>query len=174
MWKTGVVFTFILIAFSSCMKAPSYSKIPHIDFMSVSSSYTVNNAVDTITFSFTDGDGDIYTTTSGSGDSCASDSLCGVRYGDSSCLKLPDFNIFLIDNRDSCVSFFASPNLQPSGKYKAISGTLEVITSMQDLKCFNCTTGCPLDSVVYAIILRDQAGHFSNTIHTTPIAVACQ
>jgi hypothetical protein len=86
---------------------------------------------------------------------------------------LPQFDVFLIDGRDLCIEAFASANVQPAGKYKAISGTIEVIAEAYNTKCFG---GCPCavnDTVTYAIILRDMAGHLSNTIHTTPIAINC-
>src|ERR1019366_9344605 len=103
MGKAVLVFLLAVLALSSCVKSPSYSVIPHITFKSVSSNLVHSGYVDSITFSFTDGDGDIYVNTSDSGQTCALDSLCGVRHGDSSCLRLPDFNIFFIDGRDSCV-----------------------------------------------------------------------
>jgi hypothetical protein len=173
MRKGALFFSIILLALSSCIKPPSYSVIPHITFKSVSSNMVHGGSRDTITFSFTDGDGDIYVDTTGGNQVCGVDELCGVRHGDSSCLRFPNFNIFLIDGRDSCVNFFASPNLQPTGNYKAISGDIEVITAIDNLNCLNCQGGCPLDSVVYAVILRDQAGHFSNTIHTPAIYATC-
>jgi hypothetical protein len=171
--RKGLLFFFItLLALSSCVKPPSYSVIPHITFKSVSSTLLHSGYVDTITFSFTDGDGDIYVNTSDSS-TCGINAICGLKHGDSSCLHLTDFNIFLIDSHDSCVSFFASPNLQPSGNYKAISGDIEVITAVDNLSCINCAGGCPIDSVIYTIILRDQAQHFSNIIRTPAIYTTC-
>ena len=164
-------FVYILLACSlfSCVKPPSYSIIPHIEFQSVSSSHAPANLSDTITFSFTDGDGDIGVTSS-STDSITN--TCALQQGDSSALHLPAFNVFLIDSRDQCISTYASANVQPAGKYKGISGTIQVITSMSNLKCLSCP--CAInDTVTYAIILKDLAGHLSNTVHTTPITVYC-
>jgi len=166
-------FVYIILAFTlySCIKPPTYSIIPHIEFVSVSAPNILNGYRDTITFSFTDGDGDIGI---GGSNTDTTDSICcGIQHGDSSCLLSPSFNVFLIDSRDSCIETYASANVQPAGKYKAISGTIQVIVGMYNTKCFG---GCPCafnDSVNYAIILKDMAGHLSNTVHTTPIAVGC-
>ena len=165
-------FVYLLLAFSlySCVKPPTYSIIPHIEFASVSAPNTINGFSDTITFTFTDGDGDIGVNT-GSTDTLSN--TCGIKHGDSSTLNLQAFNVFLIDSRDSCISTYASANVQPGGKYKAISGSIQVITAIYNTRCFG---GCPCatnDSVTYAIILKDMAGHRSNTIHTPPIAVYC-
>ncbi len=159
----------ILACLSSCIKPPSYSIVPAITFVSVSSPNAKVNLPDTITFSFTDGYGDIAVNTN------ANDSLtnpCGLKQGDSSVLQLSAFNVFLIDSRDSCISTFATANVEPAGKNKSISGTVQVITSLSNLKCFSCPCA-QNDTVVYAIILKDLAGHISNTIHTTPITISC-
>ncbi len=171
MRKAALVYIILAFTLYSCVKPPTYSVIPQIAFVSVSSSNIINGFSDTITFSFTDGDGDIGVNAS---DSNTSDSVCcGIQHGDSSCLRLPQFDVFLIDGRDSCITAFASANVQPAGKYKAISGTIQVIAGAYNTKCFG---GCPCslnDTVTYGIILRDMAGHLSNTVHTTPIAVYC-
>ena len=172
MRKALVVYVILACTLFSCIKPPSYSVIPNITFQSVSSSNTISGFSDTITFTFTDGDGDIGINPSSTVDTGTVCDNCGMQHGDSSCMKLNAFNIFLIDNRDNCVSTFASANVQPTGKYKALSGNIQVITDITQLKCFSCPCGTP-DTVTYAIILRDMAGHFSNTIHTTPIVVTC-
>ena len=82
------------------------------------------------------------------------------------------FNVFLIDSRDTCVGTYASPDVDFSGQYKAISGEVIVIRAIDSKKCFVVPTpGCPKDTVVYTILLRDKAGHFSNAIKTTPVVV---
>ncbi len=153
---------------SACVKAPSYPIIPAIEFKSVSSSYIKSGLVDTITFTFTDGDGDIGVRQSAS-DSC---DQCSLKRSDSTCLELNGFNVFLIDSRDTCVGIFASPDVESVGTYNAISGEIQVITAVDSKKCFVAPTpGCPKDTVVYTVILRDKAKHFSNHIKTTPIIV---
>ena len=158
----------VVATLSACVKVPSYPIVPAIEFKSVSSDYLKSGYTDTITFSFTDGDGDIGVTPS-SGDTC---DQCGLKTGDSSCLRMNGFNVFLIDSRDTCVGTYASPNIESTSQYKAISGEVIVIRAIDSKKCFAVPTpGCPKDTVVYTIILRDKAGHFSNTTQTTPIVV---
>lgn len=164
-----ILFAFLVIcAVSACVKAPSYPIEPAIEFKSVSSNYVYSGSVDTITFTFTDGDGDISVRPSDA-DTC---DQCGFKRGDSSCLKMSGFNVFLIDSRDSCVGTYASPDVEPDGNYKAISGEIQVIRAIDSKKCFVVPTpGCPLDTVVYSIVLRDRAGHYSNKVKTAPIVV---
>ncbi len=162
------VVLLVVATLSACVKAPSYPIIPAIEFKSVSSSLIKSGFSDTITFTFTDGDGDIGVTPSAA-DSC---DQCSLKHGDSTCLHLNGFNVFLIDSRDTCVGIFASPDVDFPGQYNAISGEVIVIAAVDSKKCFAVPTpGCPKDTVVYTIILRDKANHFSNQIKTTPIVV---
>lgn len=158
----------VVATLSACVKAPSYPIIPAIEFKSVSSSLIKSGYSDTITFTFTDGDGDIGVTPSAA-DSC---DQCSLKNGDSTCLHLNGFNVFLIDSRDNCVGIFASPDVDFNGQYNAISGEVLVITAIDSKQCFTVPDpNCKLDTVVYTILLRDKAGHFSNTINTVPIYV---
>lgn len=158
----------VLAGLSACIKDPNYQVIPAIEFKTVSSALIKSGSTDTISFTFTDGDGDIGVNTT-TADSC---NQCGLKSGDSSCLKLNSFNVFLIDSRDTCVSTFASPNVQIGNQHKAISGEVQVIRAIDSKKCFVVPTpGCPKDTVIYTIYLRDKAGHFSNAIQTVPIVV---
>ena len=157
----------------SCVKAPSYSIIPHIEFVSVSSSFIPNGKTDTITFSFTDGDGDI--AHAGSDQNTPLPACCS-----DTCSYPSNFNIFLIDNRgNKCIYYFQSPDLRPAGKYKDISGNMQVLQAIYTSKCFACASDCKtqnnyaLDTVIYSIVIRDLAGHFSDTIQTTPILTSC-
>lgn len=174
-----VIFVCILFSglFHSCIKAPSYSIIPHIEFVSVSSQNVVIppnppngifTAIDTITFSFTDGDGDIGILSMDTDTS----QLCSLQEGDSTILHSKRFNIFLIDNRgNECVTPFASGNVPTNGKYKAASGNIQVIPSLSSDKCVRPNPTCLEDTVIYSIILTDEAGHRSNTIQTVPIYI---
>ncbi len=167
--KMHFIFLILLISsLSACVKAPSYPIEPHIEFKSVSSSYVYSGKVDTISFSFTDGDGDIGVIRR-DGDSC---DQCSLQHGDSACLRMQSFNVFLIDSRDDCVTYFASPYVVNTSKFPGISGYFEVIRGIDSKKCLNIPDPtCPLDTVSYTIVLRDMAGHFSNLTTTTPIVV---
>ncbi|MDB5283591.1 MAG: hypothetical protein JWO06_2666 [Bacteroidota bacterium] len=159
----ALISSFVL---SSCIKSPTYSNIPAIKFVSVSSDIVKAFGRDTIIFSFTDGDGDIGTYAS----STDSGNLCGLKQGDSSSLHNTNFNVFLIDSRDTCMNVLASADVEPSGKYKGISGEVVVITGIYSKKCFAPpSSNCPFDTVVFSIILKDKAGHLSNIVQTTPI-----
>lgn len=163
-----VIPLFCLVVIAGCIKPPSYPNEPQIAFKSISSNYIKSGGVDTITFTFTDGDGDI-SVSPGPGDTC---NLCGLKNGDSACFYMPGFNVFLIDSRDTCVSFYASANIEPKGKFDDISGEILVIRNINSQKCFAPPQpGCPLDEVVYTILLRDRAGNFSNAIKTPPITI---
>jgi len=80
----------VVATLSACVKAPSYPIVPAIEFKSVSSDYLKSGYTDTITFSFTDGDGDISVTPS-PGDTC---DQFGLKNGDLSCLRMNGFKLF--------------------------------------------------------------------------------
>ncbi|MFN8287839.1 MAG: hypothetical protein U0V74_13870 [Chitinophagales bacterium] len=167
--KNSLIAFLALCGMAGCVKPPSYPIEPHIEFKSVSSSLIKHGYVDTITFSFTDGDGDIGVFPL-PGDTC--DLINALKQGDSSCLNMSGFNIYLIDDRDTSINAFATAYVIPKGKYKALSGDIQVLVGMYSKTCFAPPQqGCPKDSVTYAIIFRDLAGHRSNTIHTTPIVI---
>ena len=172
MRKQVLVFVVLTFSLYSCVKPPTYSATPHIEFVSVSATTILNRFSDTISFSFTDGDGDIGVPGTNPRDTvtnCTGDSACAFQHGDSMCLHQAYFDVYLIDNRSNCIESFASANVQPTGKYKAISGNIQVIEGMYKVQ--PCPTN---DTVFYSIILRDMAGHFSNIIQTTPIIITCQ
>ncbi len=154
----------------SCVKAPSYSIIPHVEFISASP-YVRSGDTAIISFSFTDGDGDIGPS------SLPPDTNTHCCNNDTSCFFLSQFNIFLIENREPnyCVSGLQSPDLRPAGKYKDISGTMEVHKLVDNTKCIQCDANCfnSLDTLTFTIVIRDLAGHFSNRIQTSPIVIGC-
>lgn len=164
----------ILIAFiaalSSCVKEPSYPIEPVIEFKSVSSDYVLTGYSDTLTVTFTDGDGDIGVNPD-LNDSCPN-SGCNVKLGDSSCFYSNSFNVFVIDSRDTCVATYASANVESTGKFKALSGEISIIVPVDSKKCFPAPApGCPNETFFYWIVIRDKAGNFSNTVRTTDITV---
>lgn len=157
-----------IAALSSCVKEPSYPIEPVIEFKSVSSDYVNAGFADTLTISFTDGDGDIGVNPAGD-DSC---DLCSFKNGDSTCLRLSSFNVFVIDSRDTCVGTFASANVESTGKFKALSGEISVITAVDSKKCFAVPDpNCPNETFFYWIVIRDKAGHLSNIVRTSDITV---
>lgn len=166
--KQSLFLLFVLFAISGCVKPPAYPSEPQITFKSVSSTYVYSGQTDTITISFTDGEGDIGVTSSPS-DTC---NFCSLKTGDSSCFNMSGFNVFLIDHRDTCMSTYASANIETGSKYDDISGEIVIITSIDSKKCFAPPQpGCPKDTVVYSILIKDKAGHRSNIVQTPPIIV---
>jgi hypothetical protein len=166
--KQNLLFLLLLSALSGCVKPPTYPSEPQITFKSVSSNYVYSGYTDTITISFTDGEGDIGVVSS-TGDSC---DFCSLKTGDSSCFNMTGFNVFLIDHRDTCMSTYASANIETGSKYDDISGEIVIITAIDSKKCFAPPQpGCPKDTVVYSIMIKDKAGNRSNIVQTTPIIV---
>src|ERR1043165_4052262 len=175
-----IILFFALASLSACVKAPSYPIEPHIEFKSVSaptahilyySPDSIFYIKDTIIISFTDGDGDIGPTPNGI-DSC---NFCGLRSGDSSCYNLRNFNVYMVDSRDSCIVTNQSADVEPfDTNYKAISGEILVITAIniKNPLCFTVTPSCPKDSLHYCVFIKDMAGHKSKKVKTSTIVVA--
>jgi hypothetical protein len=176
MRKALVIYGILIVGLSSCFKPPEYPVVPAIKFVAVTSSTVAAGALDTIIFSFTDGDGDIVPNSNyASMDSC-------IQGGDSNVIYKNYYNIFLFKSNDnfecSAPDVFASPDLRPSGSYKGLTGNINVYENVQSYNCAGCNgqtcsspSGNNYDSVVYTIFLRDLAGHLSNPIKTTPITI---
>src|SRR4051812_19505364 len=112
--KLRFALLFLVIAsISACVKAPSYPIEPVITFKSVASSESViymNGTIpiyiaDTLTVSFTDGDGDISVYGDPSDSNLCVDP-CAYRRGDTSCLNIKSKNVFIVDSRDSCIATY--------------------------------------------------------------------
>lgn len=147
--------------FITCVDAPNFGVAPEIQFVSISKD-TLNQGVFqedslTVTFSFTDGDGDL-------GDEAAS--------GES--------NVFFIDTRtDFQDNSFRIPFIPREGTANGIEGTVRI--SLFSTCCIfpngadPCTVNSefPFDSVQYKIYIQDRAGNMSNEILTDPIILRC-
>lgn len=160
----GLLLTFI----AACVSEPEYPDEPAISYVSVSK--TAVNEFDslTLTFGFTDGDGDLgkeRTSNSNCTDFCSFE-------GDTACFQDPYFACFFIDMRDSCYGALTLPDLEPDGNTKAISGEIDIVIPPVFCKCGG--NPCPpTQDVVYQIIISDFAGNFSNTILSEPITITC-
>lgn len=161
----GLFFSFL----ASCIKEPDFPNEPEIAFVSLSKTNTTV-ALDSVKviFSFTDGDGNL-------GSSSSSNPGCGSNVcdytSDSSCYKNPYFDCFIIDARDSCYQFVSLPDVEPTGDIKSVSGEFEV-TFFAFCKCGG--TPCPVNQKnSYSIIIRDRAGNYSNIIQTDSITISC-
>ncbi len=137
-----------------CVEAPIYPVEPVIEFVKINRTQVIaqtipedpNRALDTvyITFSFTDGDGDL-----GGG---------SVN------------NVFLIDSRlgNSGESFYIDA-IPQGGASNGISG--EITIMIPEIFCFPNSE--PRDELVYSIQIVDKAGNLSNIIETPAIELIC-
>ena len=153
------IFILTVIVQWSCLKAPEYPIEPIINFVGLTSEVMKQGAFNSdstiITFSFTDGDGDL-----GDNDSV---------------------NIFLTDERiDTITTSFKIPLLSQSAGAKGISG--EIAIKVYTTCCLfpNGQTPCtpssqyPVDSLVYGIYIIHRGQHMSNIIYTPAIKLLCQ
>lgn len=161
-WLTVVALVFVLVM--GCIKPPDYPDEPRIGYIGVNQNTIAqgngNSPADTLAvlFSFTDGDGDLGTTT---------DSI----------------DVFLTDSRDGFTNNFKLPVIPEQGLGNGISGE---ITIRIPNKPFNiCCTypdgadAClpnpsyPIDTFSYGIRIRDRAGRMSNLVQTEKITILC-
>lgn len=158
----GLLLTFI----ASCVSEPEYPDEPVITYMNVSKQLVEEGDSLLLTFSFTDGDGDLGKVLVNNSD--CSNNNCEYT-SDSTCFKDPFYSCYIIDMRDSCFSAIALPDLEPTGSIKAISGEIDIAIPPVFCKCMSCGS----DEVEFQIIVRDAAGNFSNTILSETISVNC-
>ena len=149
---------------NSCVQPPNYPNTPEIAYVGVNQNSILQgnstNPADTleITFSFTDGDGDL------------------GNDGDS-------FDVFLMDSRDGFTDIKKLPVIPDQGIGNGISGE---ITIRLPNKPFNicCTypdnsTACqpnsnfPTNEISYLIQIQDRTGNLSNKIQTEAITILC-
>jgi hypothetical protein len=147
----------------SCVQPPDYPVEPEIEFLSLSKNtlWQTRFGADslTITFSFTDGDGDL-----GFSDTTAS--------------------IFIVDGRDGFSKpSYRIPFVEQQGAGNGISGEVSIV--VPTTCCIyppntrppcDTSAGAPqfTDTVIYRIQIKDRAGHLSNEIETDPIILICK
>jgi len=153
---------FILVVIFSCTKPPDYPIEPVIKFERFSRNTMLqgdsNNDSLVITFSFTDGDGDL-------------------GYSDS----IPD--IFVTDARIPYpLDPFKLPVVPVQGVGNGISGEISIL--VYNTCClFDAFPACstdpaaiaekPIDTLTFEIYIKDRAGHESNRILTDNIYLQC-
>ncbi len=162
------VLGLLLTSLAACVSEPDFPDEPVIEYIGVSK--TVVNQADTVklTFSFTDGDGDL-------GKPLVNNSSCEnfcTYEGDTSCYVDPYFACFIIDERDSCYGALTLPDLEPTGSIKAISGEIDIVVPPIFCKCGS--NPCPTSQdVIFKVVVVDQAGNYSNFVNSEPITVMC-
>lgn len=133
----------------ACTKLPEYSTIPQIELEEVSS-YEVLEGSDSvvITVRFTDGDGNI-----------------GAQENEQA------ENAFFLDSRFRLpISLYKIPYVEPAGRLKAVSGTIQF--TLQPLSCRPDQVGT--DTFSYEIYILDRDGNQSNSIFTEIFQIQCQ
>lgn len=153
-----LIFILGITILVSCVRKPDFPIEPQLTFVGMNDNVMVQNSFNTdsliVTFSFTDGDGDIGSDTS---------------------------NIFVVDTRDQfkAASFFVD-DLPEEGASRGIEG--EISLTIYTTCCIfpDGTPPCqaslqyPTDTLQYEIYMVDRAGNESNRIRTNPIIILCQ
>jgi hypothetical protein len=145
---------------SDCATPPNYPNEPVITFKSLSRNYMKQNSnslADSLllTFSFTDGDGDL-----------GSDDSVGV---------------YIKDGRDGFDKPpYKIPYINPQGAGNGISGEISIRLNTTCCTFANGYPPCsvvpnvPYDTLTYQVYIRDRAGNESNVIETPQILLYCQ
>jgi hypothetical protein len=155
---TFAIFSSFLL--SECATPPDYPDEPVITYKYMSGNsmkQNSNSLADSLllTFSFTDGDGDL-----GSNDSVA---------------------IFIEDGRDGFDKPpYKIPFIDQQGAGNGISGEISILLNTTCCTFGNGYPPCsvvpniPYDTLTYRVYIRDRAGHKSNLIETPQILLYCQ
>lgn len=156
-----LLFSVLVVAFAACISPPDYPIQPEIKFIGLSKNVMRQGLLGIedslfLTFSFTDGDGDLGSLGQGK------DSV----------------NIFLTDKRTNQPSErFRIPYVPEQGAGNGISGDIRLLlftTCCNVLPPCEASTTKPIDTLVYEIFIKDRAGHESNKILTAPIYLQCK
>ena len=159
---TGGLLLLGFVVLQFCVKPPDYPNEPVITFESLSkdvmfqSTFGQDSVV--ITFSFTDGDGDL-----------------GFQDDD-------EESIFIIDGRDSFQKpSYRIPYIEQQGAGNGISGEIGIVVPTTCCiyppplpPCDTINAPQQLDTVFYWIQIKDRAGNLSNQIKTDPITLVCR
>jgi len=157
----GLIIAGFTLLFSGCAKPPDFPTIPEIAFVEfnqntiVQAGPTTNRDTLEVTFSFTDGDGDI-----GSED---------------------DLNIFLTDSRDGSLITFKVNPLPEQGIGNGISGAITLKIPNDQICCIlpdgrTCVADpeFPIDRMRYSIQMTDRFGNESNVVETSELTILCE
>ena len=160
------ITTMFAFAAQFSIKPPDYPDTPEISFTGLSKTVMQQGSSKgdsvTISFSYTDGDGDL-----------------GYPKSDTTT------SVFVKDNRDSFVKFrYKLPYVDPQGAGNGISGQISIVIPTSccifetpegiKLACDNVPPSFQYDTLYYFIQIRDRAGNISNEIKAGPIGLKCQ
>ncbi len=151
---TPFLLLLYFVSFFSCDKATS--KIPFVEFVSVSKSYMVQNSGDSLflVFSFTDGDGNLGSDTSD--------------------------NIFVKDSRNGLnIATYKLPDyLGNNNTNSSRSGEVSIVVYAQccifpdSSSCYS-STQFPERSMKYQVQVVDNEGNYSNIMESSEITLEC-
>jgi len=155
MKNTALLFVLFVWCWTACVQPPDYPIEPEIEFVSLSKSDIKQN-VDTfsLTFSYTDGDGDI-----------------GIDP------ESPENNVIITDSRTGSSDSFRVPVVPQQGAANGISGEITILVFASC--CLNSNPICQPtlnanpEEMTYSVQMFDRAGNASNVIQTSPIMLIC-
>lgn len=159
--KIGL-FILVFLAGWRCLDSPDFPDEPFIEFLSISKDTLAQGIFQddslVVRFRFEDGDGDL-----------------GRKDQD------PENNIFFIDERTGTLdNTFAIPEIPQEGAANGVEGEVRIVLYSTCCIYPDGSDPCvpneqfPLDTVMYRIYIKDQAGHKSNEILTSPIILRCE
>lgn len=162
-WTITALLLCCLSIFQFCVKPPDYPKEPAIEFLNLSKNSLLQTPLGqdsvVITFSFTDGDGDL-----------------GFQDGEES--------VFIVDGRDSFQKpSYRIPYIDQQGAGNGISGEISIVVPTTCCTYTDPFTGLKIacenvpiaqDSVYYRIRIKDRADNVSNEIATPWIRLICK
>lgn len=166
----------LLLGLGACVKQPSFSIEPHIEFKSVSDTLVTlphtGTAVDSVQFtlSFTDGDGDFGVPPNTVDTSCSFCS-CLDHTTDDRFVANETRNVFYYSYAsgfaDSCIDGIATSYIPVASKYPALQGDITFSISVE------CPGTGTRDTLHYSFFIKDRAGHRSNRVLSPGIVIDC-
>ena len=142
--KTLILISPFVFIMGSCVDPPNYPDEPVLEFISLEPSLINEGDPITISFSFTDGDGDL-----GNDDG--------------------NVNGFLIDSRaPGFPEAFNIPYIDAVGNIPDISGEISFTPSEPP-----CLNGLSSDTTTYSLYIVDRAGNKSNVIDCGEVIIIC-
>lgn len=151
---TLLIFSILFFSITACRKTDPPE--PALTYLSISKGFMAQNGQDSLllTFSFTDGDGDIGNDT--------------------------EDNIFVTDSRtNQLIASYRIPEVDENSSKNGRQGDITLILYSQcciypDSSSCYASTVFPTDSMSYKIQVKDKAGNLSNIISTDAVQLDCE
>lgn len=164
-----VFFLLVITGVSTCtVPKESFPQAPELTFEKFSKGSVLALDTFSITFSFTDGNGDIGVP---AGTPAREDEICVTP--DSVIITNPGFNLFYRDLRDSCVLMMQTAYYEPAKANESVRGEIVVTLTAACKKV--CSAQPCSDTAYYEFLLRDRERNYSQWVKTSGIVVTgCQ